>query len=269
MRPTAAACTYICLALVIGIPIVAGRVAAEELRYGRLDSYCPFTCDISKDGQYGLVVDIFKAVTAMNGMTYRDVEVPSNRKYIALDADVSNVTTVWSTNRKAISSVVLAKEAIVASRWATATKNDADFTFRKLDDLDRVRLIASSTLDHSQEFAGYLATGTESNRVIILHGMDIENRALQMLLLGRGYAFLASMIPLGYAVKKLDFSNRVTITHSPYFPTAYVYPGFSKNNPKAQQYADMMTNGIRELRKTGRLAKILAAYGVADWSAGK
>ena len=90
-----------------------------------------------------------------------------------------------------------------------------------------------------------------------------------MLLEKRVDAYLSGMIPLEFRAKDQGLADQVTITHAPYFPTAYVYPGFSKNNPKAQVWADMMTLGIRELRVKGQLEKILAAYGLTDWVARK
>ncbi len=248
------------------LSIIPLRVESGELRYGRMNPFCPFTCDFDKDGQHGVVVDIFKAVAEMNGMTYLDVLVPSKRKFTALDSDFSNVTTVWSTNQKALASVVPADEAIVAVRWGTATRKNFDFVFRRLDDLKRVKLLVAAGTDFSQEFEDYIQAGTKSGDVILLHGSDIGKRALTLLSRGRGDVYLTGIIPLEFRIKKFGLSEELEVTHAPYFPTAYVYPSFSKNNPMAQEYADMMTAGIRELRKSGRLANILAAYGLTDWA---
>ena len=138
--------------------------------------------------------------------------------------------------------------------------------FRTLDDLENVILIVSATTDFSQEFEEYLQVGEKSGRVILMYGENVGKRGLALLSRGRGDVYLTGIIPLGHRTKKLGISDEFNITHAPYFPTAYVYPSFSKNNPKAQQYADMMTAGIRELRRTGRLATILAAYGLTDWA---
>ena len=213
-----------------------------------------------------MVIDIFRAVTAMNGMTYRDVVVPSKRKFIALDSNFSNVTTVWSTNEEALASVVPAAEAIVAVRWGTATKIDFDFTFRTLKDLERVKLIVAASTEYPPEFEEYINASQYSDRVILLYGENLGKRGLALLSRGRGDVYLTGMIPLGHRIEQWGHSGQFNITHAPYFPTAYVYPSFSTNNPKAQEYADMMTDGIRELRKTGQLAKILAAYGLTDWA---
>jgi len=257
--------SYVCLGLICAISLFSRQIEAEELRYGRLYPYCPYTCDFEKDGQQGLVIDIMMAVTAMNGMTYRNVPVPSKRKFTALDSDFSNVTTVWSTNKEAMASVVSAEEAIVAVRWGTATRKDLNFTFRTLEDLKGLILISAASTDYSQEFEKFLQDGRKSGQVLMLFDENQE-RGLKLLSRGRGDVYLYGMDPLEYRIKKSGYSDEFKITYAPYFPTAYVYPSFSRNNPKAQEYAAMMTDGIRELRRTGRLAKMLAVYGLTDWA---
>ncbi|MCP4179692.1 MAG: hypothetical protein GY756_18185 [bacterium] len=41
--------------------------------------------------------------------------------------------------------------------------------------------------------------------------------------------------------------------------------GFSLLNPKSNHYIKILSEGIDELRKSGELEIILAAYGLADW----
>ncbi|MDP6876447.1 MAG: hypothetical protein QF521_23255 [Alphaproteobacteria bacterium] len=266
MSPPKAAYAVLFLVLILASLIAPRHANAEELRYGRWSEFCPFTCFFKEHGQHGLVIDILMEVAAMNGMTYRTVKVPAKRKFSALNTDITNVATVWSTNQKALASVVPAKEAIVAVRWATASKKDYDFQFRKLEDLKRVKLIMADGTDLSPEFMDYLKTGAASGRVQLLYGKDFGKRGLNMLLKDRGDVYLTGMIPLGFRIKKFGFGDRIKVTHAPYFPTAYIYPSFSKNNPRAQAYADMMTKGSRQLRKSGRLATILDAYGLTDWA---
>ena len=253
----------------VAVVLLVGPAVAEELRYGRWAEFCPFTCDFDKWGQHGVVIDIFMAVAKSNGMTYQAVPVLGKRKYSALNADISNVTTVWSTNADAMASVVTADEAIVAVRTGVATRRGFSFKFRNLSDLGDVVLVMSDGSDYAPEFMDYVRAGRKLERVHLLYGKDFGRRAFGMLLEKRVDAYLSGMIPLEFRAKDQGLADQVTITHAPYFPTAYVYPGLSKNNPKAQVWADMMTLGIRELRVKGQLEKILAAYGLTDWVARK
>jgi polar amino acid transport system substrate-binding protein len=45
-----------------------------------------------------------------------------------------------------------------------------------------------------------------------------------------------------------------------------IYVAFSPAKPESKELAKTLSDGIRALRKSGDLAKILAKYGVADWT---
>jgi polar amino acid transport system substrate-binding protein len=45
-----------------------------------------------------------------------------------------------------------------------------------------------------------------------------------------------------------------------------VYIAFSPNLADAPRYADMLTRGMIELRRSGALSDILKTYGLEDWS---
>ena len=44
-----------------------------------------------------------------------------------------------------------------------------------------------------------------------------------------------------------------------------VYIGFSPARPESKRYAEMFTQGVRDLRRRMKLAEILKKYGVSDW----
>jgi polar amino acid transport system substrate-binding protein len=44
-----------------------------------------------------------------------------------------------------------------------------------------------------------------------------------------------------------------------------VYIAFSPGNPKSQEYAQILSKGIQQLRASGELATILKKYGMSDW----
>jgi len=250
----------------VGFILFPQQSAADELRYGRFSPFCPYTCDFEKTGLRGTVIEIFMAVAKMNGMTYRDVPVPSKRKYRALDEDFSNVTTVWSTNAKAMARTITAQEAIVASRFATAAKINFDFKFRTLKDIKSVHLVTGDGTDFGGELAKYMRDIKNASKVTLLHGKNLGPRGLTIISRDRADVFLSGMDPLAFRIKKFGYEGKIKATHAPYLGTALVYPGFSKKNPKAQQWADMFTGGIRKLRKSGQLAKILNRYGLSDWA---
>jgi polar amino acid transport system substrate-binding protein len=46
------------------------------------------------------------------------------------------------------------------------------------------------------------------------------------------------------------------------YEDTYVFVAFGPNKPKAKEYADLLTNGMKEMRASGELKAILANYNV-------
>jgi hypothetical protein len=44
-----------------------------------------------------------------------------------------------------------------------------------------------------------------------------------------------------------------------------VFIAFSSANPRSREWGALLDRGIAELRVSGRLGEILAAYGIEDW----
>jgi polar amino acid transport system substrate-binding protein len=44
-----------------------------------------------------------------------------------------------------------------------------------------------------------------------------------------------------------------------------LYVAFSPHNPNSKVYAEILSKKMIDLRKSGKLAKILAPYGLKDW----
>ncbi len=45
-----------------------------------------------------------------------------------------------------------------------------------------------------------------------------------------------------------------------------VFIAFSPANPRAKEYARILDEGMKKLRSSGRLEKILGKYGIKDWA---
>ena len=49
------------------------------------------------------------------------------------------------------------------------------------------------------------------------------------------------------------------------FESLKIYLAFSPKNPNSKDYAKLLSEGIKEMRSSGELQKILAKYGLNDW----
>jgi len=194
------------------------------------------------------------------------VKVPDARKYWALDENISNVVTVWGSGPKSQERAILAKEAIAVARGGVVARKGTSYQIKTTADLTSLNLLAVAAVDYPPVLMKYLEQNKGSKKITTLSGNELGPRSFEMIARKRADVRFSSLDRLTFLVRTAGFSDKLGVSPAPFYTTTLIYSGFSKNNPNAQKLADMMTKGIRELRQSGRLAKILSAYGLPDWA---
>lgn len=207
------------------------------------------------------------AVAEMNGISFETVMIPEARKFSALNKSISNVVTVWGYDEESLDRAVLAREPIAIVRDGYVKRIDSFFQFKSLKDLEHVIVTGVQSPDYPKEILDHFEKFQHTERVFLLTGEDLYERTFQMISLNRADVAISTVGDLSYAIRSLGFADKLKVSPIPFYQDVFLYPGFSHKNPNAQALADMMTKGIRELRRTGRLKEILAAYGLNDWAA--
>lgn len=119
--------------------------------------------------------------------------------------------------------------------------------------------------DYGEDWKAYFAKhGKDPKRVQATSGDNALEQNLQKLLKGRVGAVIDDMAVLDYTAGKMNILDKVECVGEGATPNE-VFIAFSPANPKAAEYAKLLSNGVEELRASGRLAAILAAYGLKDW----
>ena len=95
-------------------------------------------------------------------------------------------------------------------------------------------------------------------------GDNIVKRNIGQLLYGRTDAYLEDKDVAMYMAKDMGVSEQVKVAGR-YGDPIVMYIGFSPKNHNSQQYAKLLSEGIRAMRASGRLQQILDKYGVSDW----
>lgn len=85
---------------------------------------------------------------------------------------------------------------------------------------------------------------------------------------GRVDAIIAENNVLRYTLKLMHLEHEVVHAGNlEQLPPALsrIYIAFSPHNQKSASYAKILSDGWKEIRKSGELKKILAKYNVEDW----
>ena len=112
------------------------------------------------------------------------------------------------------------------------------------------------------EIDAYIATNDPN--VSISKGNDALEKNIKKLEAGRIDVVLESPPVINAKLAEMGLADKIVLATTLGDPSA-LYVACSPANPKSKEYAQLMGDGVRELRASGELAKIMGRYGLQDW----
>ncbi|NQD35405.1 transporter substrate-binding domain-containing protein [Permianibacter sp. IMCC34836] len=113
--------------------------------------------------------------------------------------------------------------------------------------------------DEFEAFAKANPTGIQS-----VSGDNALEQNLKKLLAGRAVTTLESVYVAEAKIKEMGLTGQIEQAGLFGEPTE-MYIACSPAKPSSKDYAKLLTDGIRQLRSSGKLATILGKYGLKDW----
>lgn len=247
----------ICL-LVTSLSVAFLVKAETKVKFG-VTERCPYIC-AENAADHGLLVDIIKSIFAKADV---DVEIqyfPMNRAMRMLDKnEIDGVIGILQRNAPEL---VYPNESIGQVRYLLYASEKSDWLYTGLNSL-KGQILGVEVGKSYGIFDSYIQRYVEDKRVIYQSYGD-KSTAKLIKLLDNNYINI-----LLEDKNVLDFhtKNRTKgkYTEGGSLPPDNLYVGFSPKNKKAQEFADIVTDGMTKMRSTGDLAKVMANYGLADW----
>lgn len=151
----------------------------------------------------------------------------------------------------------------VTQRVAFLVKAGTPWRFTGVESLSEVTVgIVEGFYYVDPDLIAYLAEEHDNEaRVHVMFGENTTRRGLRMLQGNRITTLLEGEYSATYELEKMGLSDAVTVAG--YTIEAFDdYTGFSPRNPKAVEYAGILSETITELKQSGRLQDILLQYGI-------
>ncbi|MBE02473.1 transporter substrate-binding domain-containing protein [Marinobacter lutaoensis] len=242
--------------------VAADTVPAQARIVLAADPWCPHNC-VAGATPEGYMIDIARAVFGAAGMTvdYQNISWARSLQ-LAQYGKVDGVVGAFVGDAPAF---VFPEEPAGYSRIDLFTRPDSLWRYAGTDSLaDRV-LVVLNGYSYSAELDTYIRDHQDENgRVWVLSGPSPLDRAIRLVLEGR-----ADVLPEDRDVMRWTLANELPgleLRVAGGLAEAPIYIAFSPANPRSREYARLLSDGIRELRASGRLARILDGYGVT-WPA--
>lgn len=228
------------------------------------DQWFPYNGDPASD-QPGYMVEIARSIFKEKGLRVDYQTAPWTRSIALVESGAMD--GIIGTGKGDTPGFVFPSEPIAVARYAVFTLANSSWSYRDTESLREITLGVVADYSYAATMDNYLRNvGVDSNLVQYSRGDDALERNIEKLRRGR-IGGLVSNPEVLYAT--LDALNipRTALRQAVLMPEADpLYIAFSPRKESSEQYARILSEGIRAMRKDGELARILARYRLQDWA---
>jgi len=240
-------------AALLASPAYADTIVLEA------DQWCPYTCEAGSD-KPGFMIEVAKAAFEAKGhqVVYRSV--PWARALDDVRRTGAAQGAVGATDSDRSESTVFHDEPLGRSANVFVTRAGDSWTFKDLSSLNGRTLGVIKDYTYGSPVDEWIAAN--GGAVQAVAGDSPLELNLTKLIAGRIDVVVDDAAVIAYEAAKTGVANKLRTAGGT--EPASVYIAFSKTG-SGPQYAAILSAGIIGLRAGGKLAAILARYGVADW----
>lgn len=249
-------CKVVLFAWMLGLCATAPAQAAESVILAA-DYWCPHTCDAG--GRPGYMIDVAQEAFAASGIK----TIYQVRPWATSMADIRAGLIDGVVGVLASEAPDLPRNHKALGRQSNAflVRAEDDFILRGLDSLIGKRIATVKDYSYSPDIDAWLAS--HASQVQSQPGNRAAESNLQHLLSGKVQVVVDDEAVLRDAIITLGLSGKVRSAGR--LPGGTLHIAFSATRPNGNELAQALDSGIIKLRESGRLAEILASYGLADW----
>ncbi|MBF0452655.1 MAG: transporter substrate-binding domain-containing protein [Candidatus Magnetomorum sp.] len=226
----------------------------------RADIWCPYNCEPGSDNP-GYMIEIAQKTLGKQNHTIDYQSMPWAR--------------ALKQTREGIFVAVVgayiedAPDFLFADYLGTSTmifygRKDSTWKFDGVDSLKTVNLGVVRNYAYTPELDKYIAENSKQKAVQLASGEDALEVNIKKLIRSRIDVFVANEMVFGYHIKQAGRSVD-DFKHCGVLSTDKVHMAFSPKNPNSKAYVETVNNGLKMLRTSGELKKILDKYNVQDW----
>lgn len=241
----------------------SGNAAPPRTIVLAADTWCPVNCNAG-DELPGYAVDVARAAFALAGWTLEYRVLPWER---ALDSGrAGRIDGIIGTTTANSPDFVFPQEIIGRNTNVFFVRADSTWRYRGIRSLDQVNVGIANEYMFGDPFDTWVTRNRKNaQRVTILYALSPVPQGLKLLLAGRIDAYLDDRVMVNWAQRQNP--EFATVRESGQLSDIPLYIAFSPARTDAREVAAAFDRGVRELRQQGKLAPILARYGIRDWVA--
>lgn len=233
---------------------------ADEISF-RSDYWCPYVCNPDSENP-GYMVEVARTVFEKQG----------HKVQFSLSNWVRAIKDTRSNRVQGLvgCSVVDAPDFIFPKKPMGITKNayfvpkNSTWSFKGRSSLKQVSIGVINGYTYGDSVDSLIRA--RHRPFIPFSGDRPLEQIVKMMSAGRLDGFIENPMVLRYAAENANIKMEdMKIAGWVENKDPALYIAFSPEHPKSQEYAEALTRGVEELRRSGELQRILQKYNVKDW----
>ena len=251
---------YFLAMILMAIDFFSVTLAADKTIVVVADEWCPFNCSDESLDQ-GFMIDMAREVMAgsrytVNYQTEAWTDAISDVRSGTFDAIVG-------ASREEAKGLVLVEEPLGENKNCFYTRLDDPFVYNPAVNLRTRRLAVAAGYLYGQPIDDYIAAQRVNfNLLQLATGERPLLLNVKKLRAGRIDTVIENVHVMDYSLRKYRITG---VRLAGCDASTPIYMAISPAREDAAKIASSMAQGIRKLRKTGRMREILAKYGLSDW----
>jgi polar amino acid transport system substrate-binding protein len=224
----------------------------------------PYAGDAAPGADEGYVIALARAALQRSGHQVRYVVTPWSR--CIADVRSGRWDAIACVDTREVPDVVYPEEPVGETRPSFFVRRDSTWRYEGPASLERIRLGAIQGYAYADEVDGWISAHAGDDRHLFLaSGTEPLRRLFEMLEAGRVDAIIESPLVAAWTAHRLGGTSRPLREVGSVGPPVPIYLAFSRRAPDAEALARAFDAGLGALRAEGKLAPLLARYGVPPW----
>ncbi|WP_374078551.1 substrate-binding periplasmic protein [Bdellovibrio bacteriovorus] len=236
------------------------QVHADTITF-RSDFWCPYVCN-ANSSRPGYMVEIVRQVFEKQG---HKVEFKLDNWVRAIKETRSNqAQALLGCSQVDAPDFIFPQKSLGIIRNAYFTTKHSSWFYQGRHSLQNKRIGVINGYAYGDSIDTLIQNRHKT--FVPFSGERPLNQMIKAIQNGRIDGFIENPVTLQFSLAEMNLPADTlkavgwVDTHDP-----FLFAGFSPNNPRSKLYAEMLSKGIDDLRRSGELRRILEKYKMADW----
>jgi len=232
------------------------------------DEWCPFNCEPGSDSP-GYMIEVAGIIFQKAGHELKYENMPWSR---SIDqARKGNIDAIPGATKGEVPDFIFPEEEFGASMTYFFVKKGTSWKFKDVSSLASIRIGVQDDYEYGGMVDEYIEKNRNTMNVQVVKSDDPVTLNLKKLIKGNIDAYPEDKLVFLYNAKlmgvldQVEEAGMIPIVEKEDFEATKIYLAFSPMNPKSVEYAKILSDGIKEMRASGELQKVLDKYGLKDW----